>query len=85
MGLGGISIWQLLIILLIVVMIFGTKRLKGIGSDLGGRAEGLPQGDVGLRQGARRPAPAWQAGRGISGVRFDQAGIGAQRQRLITG
>jgi sec-independent protein translocase protein TatA len=36
MGLGGISIWQLLIILLIVVMIFGTKRLKSIGGDLGG-------------------------------------------------
>ncbi|HEX7081168.1 MAG TPA: twin-arginine translocase TatA/TatE family subunit [Gammaproteobacteria bacterium] len=36
MGLGGISIWQLLIILLIVVLIFGTKRLKTIGSDLGG-------------------------------------------------
>jgi len=36
MGLGGISIWQLLIILLIVVLIFGTKRLKGLGSDLGG-------------------------------------------------
>ncbi len=36
MGLGGISIWQLLIILLIVVMIFGTKRLKSLGGDLGG-------------------------------------------------
>lgn len=36
MGLGGISIWQLLIVLLIVVMIFGTKRLKSIGGDLGG-------------------------------------------------
>jgi sec-independent protein translocase protein TatA len=36
MGLGGISIWQLLIILLIVVLIFGTKRLKSLGSDLGG-------------------------------------------------
>lgn len=31
MGFGGISIWQLLIILLIVVMLFGTKRLKGPG------------------------------------------------------
>ncbi|MGB5324738.1 MAG: twin-arginine translocase TatA/TatE family subunit, partial [Pseudomonadales bacterium] len=40
MGLGGISIWQLLIILLIVVMIFGTKRLKNIGSDLGGAIKG---------------------------------------------
>jgi sec-independent protein translocase protein TatA len=35
MGLGGISIWQLLIILLIVILIFGTKRLKTIGGDLG--------------------------------------------------
>jgi sec-independent protein translocase protein TatA len=36
MGLGGISIWQLLIVLVIVVLIFGTKRLKTIGGDLGG-------------------------------------------------
>lgn len=36
MGLGGISITQLLIILVIVVLIFGTKRLKSLGSDLGG-------------------------------------------------
>ena len=35
MGLGGISIWQLLIVLLIVVMLFGTRRLKNIGGDLG--------------------------------------------------
>lgn len=41
MGLGGISLWQLLIILLIVVLIFGTKRLKGIGSDLGGAVKGF--------------------------------------------
>ncbi len=36
MGLGGISIWQLLIILAIVVLVFGTKRLKTLGGDLGG-------------------------------------------------
>jgi sec-independent protein translocase protein TatA len=41
MGLGGISIWQLLIILLIVVMLFGTKRLKGLGSDLGDAIKGF--------------------------------------------
>lgn len=35
MGIGGISVWQLLIILLIVVVIFGPKRIKNIGSDLG--------------------------------------------------
>ena len=36
MGIGGISIWQLLIILAIVVLLFGTKKLRGIGGDLGG-------------------------------------------------
>ena len=41
MGLGGISIWQLAIVLLIVVLIFGTKRLKSIGSDLGGAVKGF--------------------------------------------
>ncbi|GIR70290.1 MAG: hypothetical protein CM15mP74_15410 [Halieaceae bacterium] len=35
MGLGGISIWQLLIILAIIVMLFGTSRLRNIGPDLG--------------------------------------------------
>jgi sec-independent protein translocase protein TatA len=41
MGLGGISIWKLLIILAIVIMIFGTKRLKNIGGDLGGAIKGF--------------------------------------------
>ena len=41
MGIGGISIWQLLIILLIVVMLFGSKRLKGLGSDLGDAIRGF--------------------------------------------
>jgi sec-independent protein translocase protein TatA len=41
MGIGGISLWQLLIILLILVMLFGTKRLKGLGSDLGEAIKGL--------------------------------------------
>lgn len=41
MGFGGISIWQLLIILVIVIMLFGTKRLKGLGSDLGDAIKGF--------------------------------------------
>jgi sec-independent protein translocase protein TatA len=41
MGLGGISLWQLLIVLLIVIVIFGTKRLTSIGSDLGGAVKGF--------------------------------------------
>jgi sec-independent protein translocase protein TatA len=41
MGLGGISIWQLLIVLVIVALIFGTKKLRGIGGDLGGAIKGF--------------------------------------------
>ena len=37
----GISIWQLLIILAIVLVIFGAKRLKNVGSDLGGAIKGF--------------------------------------------
>jgi twin arginine-targeting protein translocase, TatA/E family len=41
MGISGISIWQLLIILAIVVMLFGTKRLRTLGSDLGSAIKGF--------------------------------------------
>ena len=41
MGIGGISVWQLVIILLIVIMLFGSKRLKSLGSDLGGAIKGF--------------------------------------------
>jgi len=43
MGIGGISIWQLLIVLAIVIMIFGTKKLKTLGSDLGSAVKGFRQ------------------------------------------
>jgi sec-independent protein translocase protein TatA len=39
--LGGIGIWQLLIILAIVIMLFGTKRLRTIGTDLGSAIKGF--------------------------------------------
>ena len=41
MGLGGISIWQLLIVLVIVLLLFGTKKLKGMGGDLGSAVKGF--------------------------------------------
>lgn len=43
MGIGGISIWQLLVIAAIVAMLFGTKRLSGVGSDLGSAIRGFKQ------------------------------------------
>lgn len=41
MGIGGISIWQLLIIALIIVLLFGTKKLRTLGTDLGGALKGF--------------------------------------------
>ncbi|MCE2596690.1 twin-arginine translocase TatA/TatE family subunit [Motilimonas cestriensis] len=40
---AGISIWQLVIIAAIVVLLFGTKRLRGIGGDLGATIKGFKQ------------------------------------------
>lgn len=41
---GSFSIWHWLIVLLVVVLIFGTKKLKNMGSDLGGAVKGFKEG-----------------------------------------
>lgn len=41
--LSGISIWQLLIVLVIIMMIFGTKKLRNMGGDLGGAVKGFKE------------------------------------------
>ncbi len=41
---GSFSIWHWLIVLLVVAMIFGTKKLRNIGSDLGGAVKGFKEG-----------------------------------------
>lgn len=41
MGFGGISIWQLLIILAIVLVLFGAKKLRNVGTDLGSAVKGF--------------------------------------------
>jgi sec-independent protein translocase protein TatA len=43
MGIGGISIWQLLIVLLIVVLLFGTKKLRNMGGDIGSAIKNFRQ------------------------------------------
>jgi sec-independent protein translocase protein TatA len=51
---GSFSIWHWLIVLLIIVLIFGTKKLKNIGSDLGGAVKGFKDG---VRDGAAPETP----------------------------
>mgnify|MGYP003519296340 CR=1 FL=1 len=57
---GSFSIWHWLIVLLIVVMVFGTKKLKNIGSDLGGAVKGFKDGIKDGGQGTDAAAPAGQ-------------------------
>ena len=41
---GGFSIWHWLVVLLVVVLIFGTKKLRNVGQDLGGAVKGFKDG-----------------------------------------
>ncbi|MFN4238877.1 MAG: Sec-independent protein translocase subunit TatA [Vogesella sp.] len=41
---GSFSIWHWLVVLLVVVLVFGTKKLRNIGSDLGGAVKGFKEG-----------------------------------------
>ena len=65
---GSFSIWHWLIVLLIVVMVFGTKKLKNMGSDLGGAVKGFKDG---MKDGAasaddKPVAPAQQVANAAS-------------------
>ena len=57
---GSFSIWHWLIVLLIVIMVFGTKKLKNLGSDLGGAVKGFKDGmkDGGASTEDKPAAPA---------------------------
>ena len=52
---GSFSIWHWLIVLLIVVMVFGTKKLKNMGSDLGGAVKGFKIGRASCRERVSSP------------------------------
>lgn len=53
---GSFSVWHWLIVLLIVVLVFGTKKLKNIGSDLGGAVKGFKDGMKDGSASAETPA-----------------------------
>ncbi|HEX4857942.1 MAG TPA: Sec-independent protein translocase subunit TatA [Usitatibacteraceae bacterium] len=52
---GAFSIWHLLILLVVVVLVFGTKKLRNIGSDLGGAVKGFKDGMSGSAEGDKKP------------------------------
>lgn len=55
---GSFSIWHWLIVLLVVILIFGTKKLKNLGSDLGGAVKGFKDGVKGAQDGNAEAQPA---------------------------
>ncbi len=52
---GSLSIWHWLIVLLIVALVFGTKKLRNIGSDLGSAVKGFKEG---MKEGETPSSPA---------------------------
>ncbi len=73
---GSFSIWHWLIVLVIILLIFGTKKLRNVGQDLGGAVKGFKDGlkegeaDVAkpaVSQADSAPAPQPTAGRTIEG------------------
>lgn len=61
---GSLSIWHWLIVLVIIMLVFGTKKLRNIGSDLGGAVKGFKEG---VKEGAAdgQPADSTQAAKTI--------------------
>jgi sec-independent protein translocase protein TatA len=71
---GSFSIWHWLIVLVIVMLVFGTKKLRNIGSDLGGAVKGFKEGMKNGSESADQPAgPAQQvtAGKAADGHTVD--------------
>jgi len=67
---GGLSIWHWLIVLLVVVLIFGTKKLRNMGHDLGGAVKGFKEGMKSSETDAETPPaepPPQVSGKTIEG------------------
>ena len=69
---GSFSIWHWLIVLLIVVMVFGTKKLKNMGSDLGGAVKGFKDG---MKDGGKSDEAAPAAGQVASSAQAEKTTI----------
>ena len=61
---GSFSVWHWIIVLVIVLLVFGTKKLRNIGSDLGGAGKGFKDG---MKNGEEKPADASNPANQIQG------------------
>ena len=65
---GSFSIWHWLIVLVIVMLVFGTKKLRNIGQDLGGAVKGFKEGmREGTAEGSATPPQQVTSGQTIEG------------------
>ncbi len=67
---GSLSIWHWLIVLLIVTLVFGTKKLRNLGSDLGGAVKGFKEG---MREDQDSAAPVDGSGQLVDSTSKDAA------------
>ena len=68
---GSFSIWHWLIVLLVVILIFGTKKLKNLGSDLGGAVKGFKDGVKGAQEGGDQQNPANPPAQQVTAAKTD--------------
>ena len=77
---GGIGMKEILIILVIVLLVFGTKKLKNIGSDLGGAVKGFKDG---MKEGGTAPEekPAAPAAQQVAGTPAEKTTIDVEAKQ----
>ena len=75
---GSFSIWHWLIVLLIVVMVFGTKKIKNMGSDLGGAVKGFKDG---MKDGSADTPAAPPAGQVANNPAADKTTIDVEAKQ----
>lgn len=61
---GSLSIWHWLVVLVIVMLVFGTKKLRNIGEDLGGAVKGFKEGMKSAEEKKEEPGPPQQVNGG---------------------
>ena len=77
---GSFSIWHWLVVLLIVVMVFGTKKLKNLGGDLGGAVKGFKDG---VKDGGASAQAAEEAAKAPAAQVANQAAASADDKNTI--
>ncbi len=65
---GGFSIWHWLIVLLVIILVFGTAKLKNVGKDLGGAIKGFKEG---MKEGTEEAAKTVEDTKQVAGQTID--------------